>query len=112
VHPEHQGKGIATALVQSGMKEAEKLGLDVFIQAMQAGLGVYTRLGFHIEREIVQNDSKFGGPGDFSDYLMIFEQKQAKQYRTTAHQSMDNEYLSNPAIIFLIGRGVIFASSG
>jgi hypothetical protein len=60
------------------MIEAEKLGLDVFIHAMEAGLGVYKRLGFRIEREFVLNDSKFGGQGDHSVYFMIYEQNHTK----------------------------------
>ena len=66
VHPQHQGKGVGTALVESGMREAEKLGLDIFIQGMKAGLGVYRRLGFHVEKEFVEDDSIV--------YFMIYEQ--------------------------------------
>jgi ribosomal protein S18 acetylase RimI-like enzyme len=75
VHPENQRKGVATALVQSGMRQAEKMGLDIFIHALKAGVGVYKRLGFHIEKEFVQDDSKYGGKGDHFVYFMIYEQK-------------------------------------
>ncbi|PVH78623.1 acetyltransferase [Cadophora sp. DSE1049] len=75
VHPEQQGKGIGTALVESGMREAKKLGLDIFIVAMPSGMGVYERLGFRVERELVQDDSMFGGTGDHRTYFMVFEQK-------------------------------------
>jgi GNAT superfamily N-acetyltransferase len=68
VHPEHQGKGVGTALVQSGRIEAEKLGLDIFIQAMKAGLGVYKRLGFRVEQEFVED-------GGGIAYFMVYEQK-------------------------------------
>ena len=74
VHPENQGKGVGTALVESGMRQAEKLGLDVFIQAMKAGMGVYERLGFRTEKEFVQDDSKNGGKGDHVVYFMLYEQ--------------------------------------
>lgn len=74
VHPENQGKGVATALVQSGMREAEKIGLDIFIHAMKAGLGVYKRLGLYVEKEFVQDDSIYGGKGEHCVYLMIYEQ--------------------------------------
>ncbi|KAH8657931.1 acetyltransferase [Xylariales sp. PMI_506] len=74
VHPDYQGRGIGTALCQSGMKEAEKLGLDIFIHAMKAGMGVYTRLGFHVMKEIIQDDSEFGGQGEYCVYLMTNEQ--------------------------------------
>jgi ribosomal protein S18 acetylase RimI-like enzyme len=74
VHPEHQGKGVGSALVQSGMRQAEKLGLDIFIQAMKAGLGVYKRLGFHVDKEFIENRSEQGGKGDSVVYFMIYEQ--------------------------------------
>ena len=75
VHPENQGKGVATLLVQSGMRQAEKMGLDIFIHALKAAVGVYKRLGFQIEREILQDDSKYGGKGGHFVYLMTYEQK-------------------------------------
>ncbi|RDW69861.1 acetyltransferase-2 [Coleophoma cylindrospora] len=74
VHPENQGKGVATVLVQSGMKEAEKVGLDIFIHAMKAGVGLYQRLGFRVAKEFVQDDSMYGGNGEHHVYLMIYEQ--------------------------------------
>lgn len=77
VHPTNQGKGIGTALVQSGMREAEKLGLDIYILAFKAGVGLYKRLGFQVEKEIVQDDSKYGGPSDHRTFFMIYEQKAA-----------------------------------
>ncbi|KAL6886291.1 acyl-CoA N-acyltransferase [Trichoderma longibrachiatum] len=74
VHPENQGKGIATLLVQSGMKEAEKLGLDIFVLACRAAWGVYSRLGFRVERELIQDDSMYGGDGNYGVRYMIYEQ--------------------------------------
>lgn len=74
MHPENQRKGVGTALVKSGMIEAKKLGLDIFILAFEAGMGVYKRLGFQIEKELVQDDSMYGGKGKYSTYFMIYEQ--------------------------------------
>ncbi|PTB66812.1 hypothetical protein BBK36DRAFT_1117632 [Trichoderma citrinoviride] len=74
VHPENQGKGIATLLVQSGMKEAAKLGLDIFVLAFRPAWGVYSRLGFRVERELVQDDSMYGGDGNYGVRYMIYEQ--------------------------------------
>jgi ribosomal protein S18 acetylase RimI-like enzyme len=73
-YPENRGKGVATALVQSGIRQAEKMGLEIFIYAMNAGVGVCKRLGFQIEKEFVQDDSKYGGKGDYFVYFMIYEQ--------------------------------------
>ena len=74
VHPEMQGKGIGTALVVSGMEQARKLHLDIFIMAMKGGVGLYKRLGFRTVREFVQDDSVYGGPGEHYICLMSYEQ--------------------------------------
>ncbi|KAH6624166.1 hypothetical protein B0J18DRAFT_427476 [Chaetomium sp. MPI-SDFR-AT-0129] len=74
VHPKHQRQGVATALVRSGLEQADKLGLDVFVRAMKPGVPVYQRLGFRLERELIQDDSEYGGPGDFGDYFLVYEQ--------------------------------------
>ncbi|KAK0724424.1 acetyltransferase [Lasiosphaeris hirsuta] len=74
VHPRHQRRGVATDLVRSGMQQAEKLGLDIFVRAMKPGVPVYRRLGFRMEREIVQDNSQYGGPGLFCDYFLVYEQ--------------------------------------
>ncbi|KAL2129170.1 hypothetical protein VTI74DRAFT_8123 [Chaetomium olivicolor] len=74
VNPAHQRRGIATALVRSGMQQAEKLGLDIFVHAFTAGLPVYQRLGFKLVRELIQDDSPYGGPGLYGDYFLVYEQ--------------------------------------
>lgn len=74
VHPKHQRKGIATALVRSGMYQAEKLGLDISVHAMKVAMPVYQRLDFRIERELIQDDPKYGGPGLWGDYFLVYEQ--------------------------------------
>ena len=51
------------------------MGLDIFILAFKAGLGVYKRLGFRVEEEIIQDDSPYGGNGEYGVYFMIYEQK-------------------------------------
>ncbi len=73
VHPNNQGKGIGTELVASGMREAAKIGLDIYVCAFRPGVGVYKRLGFRVEQEIVQDDTIYGGPGERYRCLMIYE---------------------------------------
>ncbi|KZL86650.1 acetyltransferase [Colletotrichum incanum] len=63
VHPENKGKGVATALVENGMRLAEKMGVDVFILAFPAGLNAYKRLGFKEIHRGYQDDTKYGGEG-------------------------------------------------
>ncbi|KAK3900099.1 hypothetical protein C8A05DRAFT_17561 [Staphylotrichum tortipilum] len=74
VHPRHQRRGVATALVRSGMRQAEKLDLDIYVHAMKPGVLVYQRLGFRLERELIQDDTEYGGPGLFGDYFLIYKQ--------------------------------------
>jgi GNAT superfamily N-acetyltransferase len=57
VHPDYWGKGIGSMLVRRGISEAEEMGLDVFLRAKKAGLGVYKRTGFQLVDQIIQDDS-------------------------------------------------------
>jgi hypothetical protein len=62
-------------LVRSGILEAEKLGLDIFVTAFKVAVGVYKRLGFRIWRDFVEDDSRFGGTGEVYYALMVYERK-------------------------------------
>lgn len=46
VHPDDQKKGVASALVQSGLKQAGKLCMPVYVNAWKSALGLYSKLGF------------------------------------------------------------------
>ncbi|KAK1765087.1 acyl-CoA N-acyltransferase [Phialemonium atrogriseum] len=72
VHPDNKGKGVATALVESGIRAAEEMGVDIFMLAFKAGLGVYKRLGFQEVERIIQDDSKYGGKGEYGAYFLIY----------------------------------------
>ncbi|KAH8929347.1 hypothetical protein BT69DRAFT_1345889 [Atractiella rhizophila] len=78
VHPMNKGKGVATALVKSGIEKAEKLGVDIFILAFEAGRGVYTRLGFKEVARNVEDDSRYGGVGEYAAYFMVYEVRRDK----------------------------------
>jgi GNAT superfamily N-acetyltransferase len=73
VHPENQGKGIGTALVESGIQRAEKLRLPIFILAFRAGRGIYLRLGFRKVDRVIQDDTKYGGQGEYGAYFMVYD---------------------------------------
>ncbi|ETS81019.1 hypothetical protein PFICI_06021 [Pestalotiopsis fici W106-1] len=81
VHPENQRKGIASLLVESGIRQAKKLGLDIFLVARPAGMPVYQRAGFQIIRELVQDDSIYGGQGEWRTYYMIYETRPRSETR-------------------------------
>lgn len=72
MHPDNQGRGIATQLVASGLKEAKKIGLDVYVRAFRPGVGLYRRLGFRTEKEVILDDSEEGGPGEVYRALMTY----------------------------------------
>ncbi|KAJ5961310.1 Acyl-CoA N-acyltransferase [Penicillium vulpinum] len=45
VHPENQRKGVGTALVKSGMDQADKMGLNIFVHALREGAELRARPG-------------------------------------------------------------------
>ncbi|KAK1758881.1 hypothetical protein QBC47DRAFT_96605 [Echria macrotheca] len=67
VNTAHQRRGVGTALVRSGLKEAVKLGLDVYVHAMPNGIGLYKRLGFREERRPTKKEGSSG------NCLLIYE---------------------------------------
>ncbi|KAI2464592.1 acyl-CoA N-acyltransferase [Annulohypoxylon bovei var. microspora] len=73
VHPENKGKGIATALVEGGIKFAEEIGVPVFVMSYKAGRGVYERLGFKEVDRVIQDDTEYGGKGEYGAYFMIYD---------------------------------------
>ncbi|KAH8596159.1 hypothetical protein B0O99DRAFT_621160 [Bisporella sp. PMI_857] len=72
VHPDHRKQGIATKLVESGLREAEKFGFDVFVLAMEPALGLYQRTGFTLLDQFECDDSEFGGEGKYRWYLLEY----------------------------------------
>lgn len=74
VHPENKGKGIGTALVQSGIKQAEKMRLPIFVMAYKAGLGIYIRAGFKEVERNIQDCAKWGLERvEYGAYFMVYE---------------------------------------
>ncbi|KAI0603489.1 hypothetical protein F4775DRAFT_533908 [Biscogniauxia sp. FL1348] len=73
VHPDNWGHGIGTLLVEAGIAQAEKMGVDIFVLAYKAGLGVYLRLGFTLLDQLIQDDSKYGGRGEYGTYFLEME---------------------------------------
>ncbi len=70
VHPDHRRQGIALKLVESGLKEAEKMGFDTFVMACEDGKGVYEKAGFVLLEKVVQDDREWGGEGEYTSYFL------------------------------------------
>ncbi|KAL4739960.1 acyl-CoA N-acyltransferase [Aspergillus similis] len=52
VHPDYQRKGIAKRLLAWGIEEAERLGIDTWLEATEQGRPVYEKSGFQPLREV------------------------------------------------------------
>ena len=73
VHPVNKRRGIATSLVESGIQQAEVMGLPILAVAYKAARGVYQRLGFVEVDRIIKDDSAYGGRGEYSWHFMLYE---------------------------------------
>ncbi|KAJ9130903.1 hypothetical protein NKR23_g11968 [Pleurostoma richardsiae] len=71
VHPDYRGRGIATMLVESGIAESERMGVDVIVMAYKAAVGLYKRIGFDTLESLIQDTSKYGGASEFGAYFMV-----------------------------------------
>ena len=63
-------------LLESGIRAAEKMGLDIFITATKAGRGVYLKSGCTLLGEIIQDNSEWGGDGE---WVQAFFEKSVKK---------------------------------
>jgi predicted N-acetyltransferase YhbS len=61
VVPEVQRRGIGSALLREGLKEADRRGLPAFIEASPAGLGLYKKVGWEEMLKITVNLKDYGG---------------------------------------------------
>ena len=57
-------------LIENGINEAKKMGFDIFVLATRAGLGIYQKAGFRLLEQVIQDDSKFGGTGEWGMYCL------------------------------------------
>jgi len=70
VHPNYQRKGIASLLVDSGIKAAQNMNFDIFVRASDAGLRMYQKVGFQLLGQVIQDDSRFGGNGNYGVHFL------------------------------------------
>lgn len=55
------------------MREAEKIGLPIFVFAYRAARNIYLRLGFTEVESVIQDDTEYGGCGEYAVYFMIYD---------------------------------------
>jgi GNAT superfamily N-acetyltransferase len=61
VAPEAQRRGVGSALLREGLKEVDRRGLQAFIEASPAGLGLYKKFGWEEMVESTVNLRDYGG---------------------------------------------------
>lgn len=44
--------------------------LNIFVHGLEVGLGVYRRAGFQLLDEVIEDDSEYGGKGEYGAYLL------------------------------------------
>ncbi|KAL2865307.1 GNAT family N-acetyltransferase [Aspergillus lucknowensis] len=71
VHPGYQRRGVASALLDWGVGEAERLGLLVYLEATEEGRPLYERFGFEVVREVDFDAGDFGGVGRHKYTFMV-----------------------------------------
>lgn len=59
--------------MKSGISKAKKLDIDIFVVAFSPAFKLYKSLGFRVEKELVQDDSAYGGLGNYTVRCMIYE---------------------------------------
>ena len=57
--PEYQGKGCASALLQSGLEKIDSEGAKTWLEATPQGQPVYTKFGWQVIDEIVFDLEKY-----------------------------------------------------
>ncbi|PYI11210.1 hypothetical protein BO78DRAFT_413681 [Aspergillus sclerotiicarbonarius CBS 121057] len=72
VRPEFQRQGLGGVLVQRGVEEADRLGLQAYTEASKDGYGLYVKFGFEeVDRVTVDLEPWGGKPGEFNSYGLL-----------------------------------------
>lgn len=70
-HPDHQGRGAATMLLDWGLRKADKEELLLYLNASVAGKRLYDKRGFEAVREVKWDLGAWGGEGEEVHVCMV-----------------------------------------
>lgn len=72
VHPDHHHCGIGSMLVQSGVKQGNELGIELYVTAMGANASnLYKKYGFEELDSLSQDLKQWGGEGRYDTWILI-----------------------------------------
>lgn len=72
VSPDYQHQGIGSRLVQSGIEQANKLGLEIFLVAMGTNaLTMYQKYGFELIDQLSQDLRPWGFEDSYDTFILI-----------------------------------------
>jgi len=60
-------------LVEEGIKQAKRMQLPIIIISYKASRGVYARAGFVEAGHITEDDTPFGGQGNYAWHFMVYD---------------------------------------
>lgn len=75
VHPDEQGKGVGSALLEHGIRKAQELRLDIFVLSFVGGFKIYEHRGFKLLDSMVQDATPYGGNSQYAVQYMELEAK-------------------------------------
>jgi hypothetical protein len=55
------------------MRQAERMQIPIFVFAFKAAQGIYLRLGFTEVDRVLQDDTAYGGDGQYNVYYMVYD---------------------------------------
>jgi ribosomal protein S18 acetylase RimI-like enzyme len=80
VSPDYQRRGIGKMLMEDGLKEADKLGLQTVLGASKQGLGLYKKYGFtEFETMEIKLWEYEGGQGMGTDRHVVMHRPMLKK---------------------------------
>lgn len=71
VHPEHQRRGLGALQLQYGLKKADELGVQAFLESSPKGKGLYAKYGFKEEGGMKFDAREFGRAEDVPHTYMV-----------------------------------------
>lgn len=69
--PKHQRRGAASLLLESGLKEADRLNIPSCLESSVEGRKLYEKFGFKEVDRNTNDFSRWGGPADITIPLMV-----------------------------------------